>query len=151
MLGLLAMVFALPSFIIVGAGMIPTLVACLLRGDPEQKRDTIAIATLNLAGVLPVLAMLWSRGHTVNDALQLLGELLPWILMLGSAAFAVILQSVLPNAATSVMERTAEQRVRKLRGQQEKMAAEWGAAVKGEVEPQGSSQKLRAVAKKKAG
>ncbi len=151
MVGLLALVFALPSFVIIGAGMIPTVVARVLPVAPEQKRDAIAVAMLNCAGVLPVLAMLWSRGHTVNNALQLLGEPLPWILMLGSAALAVILQSVLPNVATTVMERAAEQRVRKLMGQQEKLIEEWGAAVKGDVETGDSLPQPAAHAKKKAG
>ncbi len=139
MFGLLVLVFALPSFIIVGAGMVPTLLARALPAMPEQKRGALAIAMLNFAGVLPVLAMLWSRGHNLNNAMQLLGEPLPWMLMLGSAAIAVMLQSVLPNAAISVMEGAAEQRVRKLRAQQRELISEWGNAVQGVTEPKGSS------------
>lgn len=139
MFGLLVMVFALPSFIIVGAGMIPTVLARALPATPDQKRGAMAIAMLNFAGVLPVLAMLWSRGHSIDNALQLLGEPLPWLLMLGSAAIAVMLQSVLPNAAISVMERAAQQRVRQLKAQQRELIAEWGGGVQGETEPKGSS------------
>lgn len=139
MFGLLVLVFALPSFIIVAAGMIPTLLARALPTTPDQKGGALAIAMLNFAGVLPVLAMLWSRGHNLNNAMQLLGEPLPWMLMLGAAAIAVMLQSVLPNAAISVMERAAEQRVRKLKAQQRELISEWGGGVRGETEPKGSS------------
>jgi len=57
----------------------------------------------------------------------------------------------LPNVATSVMERAAEQRVRKLMGQQEKLIEEWGAAVKGDVETESAPPQPVAHAKKKAG
>lgn len=139
MLGLLVLVFALPSFIIVGAGMIPTLLVRALPATPGQKRGALAIAMLNFAGVLPVLAMLWSRGHNLDNAMQLLGEPLPWLLMLGAAAIAVMLQNVLPNAAISVMERAAEQRVRKLKAQQRELISEWGGGVQGETQPKWSS------------
>jgi hypothetical protein len=139
MIGLLVLVFALPSFIIVAAGMIPTLLARALPATPGQKRGALAIAMLNFAGVLPVLAMLWSRGHNLNNAMQLLTEPLPWLLMLGAAAIAVMLQSVLPNAAISVMERAAEHRVRQLKAQQRELISEWGNAVQGVTEPKESS------------
>lgn len=136
MIGLLALVFAMPSFIIIAAGMIPTVLARVLPMTPEQKSGALTIAMLNFAGVLPVLAMLWSRGHNIGNALGLLGEPLPWMLMLGTSAIAVMLQSVLPNAAISVMERAAVQRVHKLKGQQRELVAEWGAEVKGEAAPE---------------
>lgn len=139
MFGLLVLVFALPSFIIVGAGMIPTVLARALPATPGQKRGALAIAMLNFAGVLPVLAMLWGRGHNIGNAMQLLAEPLPWMLMLGAAGIAVMLQNVLPGAAISVMERAAEQRVRKLKVQQNELVAEWGAAVQGDAAPKASS------------
>ncbi len=141
MFGLLILIFALPSFIIIGAGMIPTLLSRALPATPDQKRGALAVAMLNFAGVLPVLAMLWSRGHNLSNAMQLLGEPLPWMLMLGAAAIAVMLQSVLPNAAISVMERAAQQRVQKLKVQQRELVSEWGDAVQGETAPKPSSQK----------
>ena len=147
LIGLLALVFALPSFIIVAAGMIPTILAYVLPTAPDDKRRALAIAMLNFAGVLPVLAMLWSRGHSLDHAMQLLGEPLPWLLMLGGAAIAAMLHTVLPNAAISVMERAAEQRVGKLNACQRELVSEWGAAVKGEMVPEeppaepGSGQK----------
>ena len=131
MFGLLVLVFALPSFIIVAAGMIPTVLARALPATPDQKRGALAVAMLNFAGVLPVLAMLWSRGHNLDNAMQLLGEPLPWMLMLGAAAIAVMLQNVLPNAAISVMERAAQQRVHKLKAQQRELISEWGGGVQG--------------------
>lgn len=139
MFGLLVLVFALPSFIIVAAGMIPTVLARALPATPDQKRGALAVAMLNFAGVLPVLAMLWSRGHNFNNAMQLLGEPLPWMLMLGAAAIAVMLQNVLPNVAISVMERAAQQRVHKLKAQQRELISEWGGGVQGATEPKGSS------------
>ena len=151
MFGLLVLVFALPSFMIVGAGMIPTVLARALPATPAQKRGAPAIAMLNFAGVLPVLTMLWSRGHNLDNAVQLLGEPLPWMLMLGAAAIAVMLQSVLPNVAISVMERAAVQRVRKLKAQQKTLIAEWGSGVHGVTEPKGSSAPPVADRTKKAG
>ena len=141
MFGLLVLIFALPSFIIIAAGMIPTVLARALPATPDQKRGALAVAMLNFAGVLPVLAMLFSRGHNLNNAMQLLGEPLPWMLMLGAAGIAVMLQSVLPNAAISVMERAAQQRVHKLKVQQKELITEWGSGVQGETEPKKSSPK----------
>ncbi len=120
---LLILVFALPTFLIVAVGMVPTIIALVLPATAEQRKGVSTMAMLNFAGVLPVLAMLWSRGQSLGTATQLLGEPLPWLFMLGGAGIAVLLQSVLPNAAISVMEHAAEHRVQKLRSMQKDLVA----------------------------
>ena len=132
---LLILVFALPSFLIVAVGMVPTIVARAVPATAEQRKGVSTMAMLNLAGVLPVLAMLWSRGQSLSTVTQLLGEPLPWLFMLGGAAIAMLLQSVLPNAAISVMEHAAEHRVQRLKAMQKDLVAEWGASVKSRVAP----------------
>ena len=135
LIALVVLVFALSSFIILLVGMIPTIIARALPASPEQKKAVMTMAMLNLAGVLPVLAMLWSRGPSLGTATGLLGEPLPWLFMLGGAGIAVLLQSVLPNAAISVMEHAAEHRVQRLKIMQKDLVGEWGADVKSRVPP----------------
>ena len=118
-------VAALPTFMVLAVGLAPTLAAFFLERG-KDKSSSRCIATMNLAGVAPVVAMLWARGHTVDAALGLLGDVYNWLFMYGAAAIAVGLLSLMRGVAAAALQAFARQRLRSLRSRQKKLIGEWG-------------------------
>lgn len=121
----LVAVLAFPTVMVVVVGMAPTLVARFI----ERRAGGGAshcIATMNLAGVAPVVALLWGRGNTVDAALLLLGDVFKWLLMFGAAATAMAILWFMEWAATASFRATARRRLRWLISRQEKLISEWG-------------------------
>lgn len=118
------------SMIILIAGMTPTIVAYFV--DPETaKRGTHAMAVLNMAGVLPVVAELWAAGATRTAAMALLSDPMNWLLMYGGAGLAVFMMAALPPFVAQVLEVGAKQQVAELEEQQRKLVEQWGRSVAG--------------------
>lgn len=124
----LVAVLAFPTVMVVVVGMAPTLVARFI----ERRAGGGAshcIATMNLAGVAPVVALLWGRGNTFDAALLLLGDVFNWLLMFGAAATAMAILWFMERAATASFRATARRRLRWLISRQEKLISEWGEGV----------------------
>ncbi|HJN04470.1 MAG TPA: hypothetical protein QF665_05070 [Alphaproteobacteria bacterium] len=122
-------VISLPSIIIVVAGMVPTIISWLFASSGDR-HSTTTLAAMNLAGVAPVVGMLWERGHNINNALQILSEPVPWLIMLGASAAALALNAILPNIGVAMMQRAAVIRVQKIHEARRSLVAEWGNEVK---------------------
>ncbi len=121
----LVAVLAFPTVMVVVVGMAPTLVALFI----ERRAGGGAshcIATMNLAGVAPVVAMLWGGGNTIDAALLLLGDVFNWLLMFGAAATAMAILWFMEQAATASFRAAAGRRLRWLISRQEKLISEWG-------------------------
>jgi len=119
---------AFPTVMVIAAGMAPTLVAFFI----ERRAGggaTHCMATMNLAGVAPVVAMLWDQGNTMDAALLLLGDVFNWLLMFGAAAIAVAMLWVMERAAAVSLRGAARRRLRWLLARQEKLISEWGKEV----------------------
>jgi len=119
----------MPSVIIIlGVGMIPTLVARF--ANPSRIRGTIAsMAAFNLAGVIPVIGILWQNGHTIDAALTLLTDVYMWLLMYGGAGVAGFLLWGVPIAVQAIYEVQAQQYVKRLEKRRAKMIEEWGGQI----------------------
>jgi hypothetical protein len=123
-------VLAFPTVMVIAVGMAPTLVAFFI----ERRAGggaTHCMATMNLAGVAPVVAMLWEQGNTMDAALLLLGDVFNWLLMFGAAALAMGLLWVMERAATVSLRSAARRRLRWLLSRQEKLISEWGKEMAG--------------------
>jgi hypothetical protein len=138
-MGLVIVVFAiliigaivsLPSMIIIVAGMIPTLVS-RMSATGGDKRATLTMAAMSLGGITPVIGMVFDRGNTIETAMELLGEPLPLLMMLGAAGIAMAIHSALPTMAIFVMRKAAETRIVKLQKAQRILVQEWGDEVRG--------------------
>ena len=126
----LVAVLAFPTVMVVVVGMAPTLVARFI----ERRAGGGAshcIATMNLAGVAPVVALLWGRGNTIDAALLLLGDVFNWLLMFGAAAAAMAILWFMERAAAASYRAAARRRLRWLVSRQEKLSSEWGEDVGG--------------------
>lgn len=122
--------FALPTVLLFCAGMVPSLVAWIV----DRSRDghaPMAVGMLNLAGLLPSLLGLWTSGHTVGIAARIMSDPYTWLFAFGSAAVGWALVLGLPKVMETAMTFRNEAEIRRLKGRQAALVAEWGAEVTG--------------------
>ena len=121
----------LPTAIVLGAAMIPSLVALMIDEDPD-KMGTITVAPINFCGALPSVMALWSTNNSMPQALQLLADPVNWMVMYGAAAIGWTIYYVIPPIISGCVVRRHETEIARLTEHQEKLVAEWGADVAGQ-------------------
>jgi hypothetical protein len=117
-----------PSFIILVTGMAPTAISYFFESG-NARRALPCMVALNIAGVAPVLNMLWARGGSISAAYALLRDPFMWLLMYGAAGAAYGLIWMMPRLVQSVLDANARSRRADLVKQQEKLLEELGADV----------------------
>lgn len=124
-------IFVLPTALLFGLGLIPTFVAYIVDSDPE-KTAPMTVGSINFCGVLPFALELWQDGHSLNGALQIMGNPLSWLVMYGAAGAGWLFYSVIPAAIASVEVMRAEAKVESLQDKKRNLAKEWGPEVSAE-------------------
>lgn len=128
----LGAVFFPPTMLVLLSGMIPSIVAALLN-TRRGGSNLPAMIALNLAGVIPVLGILWQRGGNFHQAFILLADVYMWLAMFGGAGLAMFLSWGVPVCVYAVYDVQAKSSVRKLFKQRRKLVEEWGAQVGAEA------------------
>ncbi len=119
--------FGAPT-LLVCLGLIPTLVALFTDTDPN-KSGVITVGFLNLAGVMPFLIDLWTKGHSIETALRIMRDPMTWVIMLGAAAIGQLILYAVPTAMTVMAVNRMEARLHVLREGLEQLKAIWGTDV----------------------
>ncbi len=120
----LGIVFVPPTMLVLIAGMIPSFVALLLPND--RPGGPAAMMAFNLAGVIPVIGILWERGQTFHEAFKILSDVYMWLAMLSGAGLAVFLAWGVPIVVFAVYEMQAKATLGRLQKQRAKLIEEWG-------------------------
>ncbi len=121
-------VVAPPTMLVLGCGMVPSVVATFLNTS-KVKGSIAAMFAFNLAGVIPVLGYLWQRGHTFDQAARLLTDVYMWLLMFGSAGIAAFLLWGVPIVVQAGYEVQARQVIKRLERRRSKLIEEWGGQI----------------------
>jgi hypothetical protein len=124
----IAMVLAFPSFVVLIAGLTPSIVAFFFDRSPDRSAS-VCMVTLNLAGISPMLRQLWYDGHTLDLALRLISDLSHWTPVLWTVGAAVALLMLVPWILERGIENAAAQRMIELETSLEKLQREWGPEV----------------------
>jgi len=128
-----ATVFALPTSIILGVGLIPTFAAFLIDGYPE-KYITRCVGAMNIAGIIPYLLRLWQHTNSISESIDIVTDSLTWLVMFGAAGMGWMIYLGLPGMVTAFIVLTSEQKIGSLRGRQAQLVAKWGPPVTGQTE-----------------
>ena len=120
----LGIVFVPPTMLVLIAGMIPSFVAILLQ--TERTGGLASMLAFNLAGVIPVIGILWQRGHSFHEAFKILSDVYMWLAMFGGAGIAVFLAWAVPIVVFAGYELQAKANLAKLQKQRAKLIEEWG-------------------------
>ena len=116
---------SLLTFIILMVGLIPTIIAGLA-GRMSNTGGLHCLFGFNLAGILPVIAWLWSEGNNMKSATRVLGDPMAWFAMYGAAMLGGVVAFVLPSIVALVYQQR-DQRINAVhRARQQQMVEEWG-------------------------
>lgn len=121
-------VFTLPTVLILGIGMLPTL-AAMISDRRKEKYATLCVGCMNFTGVLPFMIELWAEEHSYENAFRLIGDPFTWLVMFGAAAIGWAIYFVAPGIVGMFLAMRTEQRIARLRRRQRDLVEEWGPGV----------------------
>ena len=125
-----AAALSLPTAMVAGAGMIPTLVAWVHDGR-RGSGAVLTVAPLNLCGVMMVLVRLWSGGSTTAHAIELMTNPVNLMVMMASGAFGWLLLYTLPPVFGGMIRARLERRGGAIKTEQDKLVDQWGKDITG--------------------
>lgn len=136
---LIGLIF-LPSAIVVGAAMVPTIVARVV-DTSWGKRLSVTVGSFNLIGSLYFLHRVWAAGHGMEDIGPTLGDGFGWLCALVGAAIGWIIFGFTPVFIGKLAEAQTTLRVRHIVKEQERLIEEWGEPVRGIYAPKSDQPK----------
>jgi len=122
--------FTLPTILVMGIGMLPTLGA-LITDRRKEKYATLCVGAMNFTGVLPFMIQLWTEDHSYEHAFQVIAQPVTWLAMYGAAALGWAIYFVAPGIVGMFIGMRTEQRIQRLRRRQRDLVEEWGPGVAG--------------------
>ncbi|MEQ8354660.1 MAG: hypothetical protein RH942_03915 [Kiloniellaceae bacterium] len=118
----------LPTTLVVATMMAPTTVAYIIDRSGE-KSLAITVGLMNIAGTLPAIISLWTRGQSHMVAMDLIADPFVWVVAYGSAVTGWVMFGIMPTLVSSYFRMTTQTRVMSLVRRQKALIAEWGHAV----------------------
>jgi hypothetical protein len=125
---LAALIFSLPTVVLLFLGLLPAMVAFIVDDDP-RKYATMCVISTNFAGTWFFLLQLWTGNHSLGEAMEILTNVYAWLLIYSSAALGWLCFLWFPSIAALFMQMTAGRRIAGLKSKQKKLIEEWGEAI----------------------
>ncbi len=125
-----SIIAGLPTAIVIGVGMLPTLVSFIVDMTPGRYACR-CVAGLNVAGVAPFVDKLWTGHNDVAGAMNIIDGTLAWLAFYGSTGFGWVLFMSLPGVVATSRTLNARRIICNLRAKQDELAEEWDLKVKG--------------------
>ncbi len=132
------MIFALPSFLLFGVAMLPTLGAYTIDSHASMCL-TRSVGFLNFAGTWPFLLQLWTGSNSLLQSTKILTDPYAWLLIYSAAALGWLFYLGFPTLSLALQGHAAEQQAERLRNAQQKLEDEWGPEVMGRNASRGMS------------
>jgi hypothetical protein len=117
--------FIVPTVMLLVIGLIPTYVELAIDND-RQKSGAVSVGAMNFAGIVPFIIDLWSKGQTMQDALQIMASANTWLVILGAAGIGKLIVHTIPQALATLTLTHAESRVKSLRKNLDMLKDSWG-------------------------
>ncbi len=124
----LLIVIAMPTVMIVGFGMLPSIVAYVI-DNTEEKYGTFCVGGLNFCGVFPYLLEIWGGDHSVDVATRMLTDIFTLAVMYGAAGMGWAIYLSLPPVVSSFIQVLNQRRLGTLKQIQRQIVVEWGEEV----------------------
>lgn len=118
----------LPTTLVLSVMMAPTIVAYVIDRSRE-KYLAITVGLMNLAGTLPAIITLWSRGQSHPVAMDLIGDVFVWAVAYGAASAGWLIFAIMPTLVGSYFRATTEARIMGIVRRQKALIADWGHGV----------------------
>lgn len=116
---------ATPTALLLGVLLGPAMIALVL--DGEHGRPTgRSVALFSMAAAVGPLKVLWTGGHTMQGAANLVSSLDVVATAWSAAAAGWLLAQILPIAMRTVLEALGMTRSARLRAERVRLVADWG-------------------------
>jgi hypothetical protein len=122
------MVLSLPTMVLVGFGMMPTIVAYII-DQTEQKNATFCVGSINFCGIFPYVIEIWAGDHTIDQSFDILSNVFKLFVIFGSAGIGWLIYSGIPPMVSTMLLLRAEHRLEQLKDIQQELVIEWGPEV----------------------
>jgi hypothetical protein len=122
----------MPTAVLLGVGLLPTVVAFFVDRD-QEKSAGLTVGAMNVCGLTPFMIDLWQRGHDMSVALTLLTNPASLALIYGAAGFGWMLYAIIPQAFLAIHEWSSQDKVKQLETERAELVAQWGPTI-GETE-----------------
>lgn len=122
----------IPTTIVLICGMAPTVAAAIV-DISKRKYKTMTIGLLNFAGCSYSLLLLWTTGHTIDNALNILMNMQNMLIILFAAAGGYMVETAMTGLVSSVLIERAKLRLKTIEKRQQELKRRWGEEVTGSV------------------
>lgn len=116
---------ATPTALLLGVLLGPAMIAVVLDSEPGRPTGR-SVALFSMAASVAPLKALWTTGHTMRGALNLVGSLDLVATAWSAAAAGWLMAQILPIAMRTVLEALGTARSARLRAERAKLVADWG-------------------------
>jgi uncharacterized membrane protein len=116
--------YALPMFVIIYGGMLPSLVAYLMDEQPSRYLFR-TVAAMNLAGLVPFVEPAWRLGTTLGLVGYPVSDMRTWTIIYGSAIAGFGLAWVTPVITNIFLEASYRARLKRLEQLEKDLMKEW--------------------------
>jgi len=123
-------VAAFPLFVLLVAGLVPTVVAAVVDRNPRRYL-TVAVALTNLAGVVAPAVSLFAHDMTLAALQHVLTDGRTWLTMYSAATMGWAINWAMPTVGRFILDMRADASERQLRKRAEHLVEEWGSEVGG--------------------
>ena len=131
------MMISLPTVILIGIGMLPSLVAGVIDRS-DGKYATFCVCGINFSGLFPFLMDVWFVNHSTDMAIRILTDVFNLVIIFGSAALGWLLFVAVPPVITTFLSVMSQHRMTILKTTQSDIIEEWGEKVASTIESRGT-------------
>ena len=118
-------ILSLPTVLILTIGMIPSAVAYFC-DKSDEKYTALCIGALNLCGVFPYLLKIWFDNHSISNAVEIIFNPFPLMIMYMGAGLGWALYVYVPPIISVLIEIISKHRLAHLNDVQANLVNQWG-------------------------
>lgn len=135
---LLAAIACMPTTILLIFGMLPTI-AAVVADKSRTGSKSLSIGAMNLAGCMPFLIDLWTKGNTSDLSVQIVTDPRTIIVIWLSAGVGYLINWSMAGIVSTLMVQRSGARLKDIKRRQDDLAERWGREVTGELplDPEG--------------
>ncbi len=137
--GQMIMIFAvisaavfLPTTALLFIGMLPTISAGLV-GRTRRQTKMVTVGSMNLAGCMPFLLDLWSKGNSLDVSISIFSDSLAIVVMYSAAAVGYLIDWSVSGLVASLLYQKGLARQKAIKERQQELVARWGQEVTGDM------------------
>ena len=132
MSGLLMAIVFLPTTVLLGIGMMPTIAAVFVDRS-KRKTKAITVGAMNLAGSMPFVLELWTEGHNFDKAFSIVTDAKAIVVMYAAAAVGYLIDWAMTGIIAGFLLQRGKSRLKAIDKRQAELVDRWGEEVTGEV------------------